>query len=237
VNYGTARKLLKIWLMKRLRVAATMTDGGLYGQGLDDGYLLRIFGARRTGTFVDVGANDGVFVSNTFTLYRLGWRGICIEPHPDAFAKLRVNRPLDLCVRCAAGSAAREVELVWDGDISEGARVGVSGSAGASVRVASRRLTEILDEAKFPAELDLLSVDVEGYELDVLRSLDWTRFRPRVVIVEYNTGGLANYAAIDFLGALGYRPVVITRWNCILSRNWADDVIAAHRSQAWFKSA
>ena len=237
MNYSTARKLLKIWLMKHLHVPATLSAGHrLYGQGLDDGYLLRIFRGRTNGYFVDVGANDGVFISNTFALYRLGWRGICIEPHPDAFDKLRVNRPLDVCIRCAAGSPG-EVELVWDGDISEGARIGVPAPASASAKVASRRLTDILDEAKFPADFDLLCVDVEGHELDVLRSLDWARYSPRIVIVEHNAGGVATCLAIDFLGTLGYRPVVINRWNCILSRLWTDDVIAAHRSQAWFTSS
>ncbi len=234
-RFKMVRKYLKKWLMRAFHVPGARRHGHwLFGQGLEDAYLMRIFRGRASGWHVDVGANDGVFISNTFALYRLGWRGICVEPHPQAHAKLLANRPRDICLQCAVGNQSGEVELAWDGDVSEGAHIGARSSSGHSAKVAIRRLADILAENNVPKEFELLSIDVEGMETEVLDSLDWSQYSPRVVIIEYNSAGIVDHATIDYLIAKGYRPIMINRWNCILSRAWREDVIAAHNSQDWF---
>ena len=234
-RFKMVRKYLKKWLMRAFHVPGARRHGHwLFGQGLEDAYLMRIFRGRSSGWYVDVGANDGVFISNTFALYRLGWRGICLEPHPQAHAKLLANRPRDICLQCAVGNQNGEVELAWDGDVSEGARIGGRTRSGHSAKVAIRRLADILGENNVPKDFDLLSIDVEGMEIEVLDSLDWSQYSPRVIIVEYNSGGVVDHATFDYLLAKGYRPVMINRWNFIMSRAWSEDVIAAHSSQDWF---
>jgi hypothetical protein len=65
-------------------------------------FVVHYFGGACGGTFVDIGANDGVTISNSHALEEsLGWQGVCVEPHPGAFAKLVKNRP-----RCARVNAA-----------------------------------------------------------------------------------------------------------------------------------
>jgi hypothetical protein len=58
-------------------------------------FVLNYFNKQRGGFFIDVGANDGITESNTFDLENnYDWRGICIEPHPVAYAKLTINTPI-----------------------------------------------------------------------------------------------------------------------------------------------
>ena len=74
-------------------------------------------------------------------------------------------------------------------------------------------------------------------ETEVLDSLDWSQYSPRVIIIEYNSGGVVGHATFDYLLAKGYRPVAMNRWNFIMSRAWREDVIAAHNSQDWFDAS
>jgi len=56
----------------------------IYSQNLEQNYILEYFKDRR-GTFIDIGANDGLTLSNTRALVELGWRGVFVEPSPMAF--------------------------------------------------------------------------------------------------------------------------------------------------------
>lgn len=228
-------KRLRIRLMKRYGFPARYVDGvPLFAQGMEDMYLLRIFGRGHRGLYVDVGANDGSFVSNTHALYKLGWRGICVEPNPEAYALLKLRRPEDVCKNVAVGDAVGTVELSWDRGITEGSAVKVESAAAHSCEVKLTTLANILAECKGGREVDVLSIDVEGMEDKVLRGMDWSVDRPRIVIIEYNSEGQVNQAAFDFLMSLGYRPVLINRWNIFMSLRWEEDLLAVHRGQRWF---
>lgn len=229
-------KKVRIYLMKRYGVPARYVQGvALYAQGLEDMYLLRLFGLDHRGFYVDVGANDGIFVSNTYALYSRGWRGVCVDPNPVAFAALLRHRPEDKCVNAAIGDHPGIVELGWQGNITEGSAVRNDARPGERCQVQLKTLTEVLREQGAPSEFELLSIDVEGMEHEVLLSLDWQAYRPRLIIMEYNSEGKVNGEAFDLLLQKGYRPVLINRWNILFSVDWARDMLRAHRGQDWFR--
>ncbi len=220
---------------KYLALAPRRASGhGLYGQGLEDLYLRRIFGTRRDGFYVDVGAHDGCFLSNTYGLYRDGWRGLCVEPNPASYAALRRRRPRDVCLNVGVAAEEGRGVLKWAAGLTEGSSFLRSGEAVATETVSVRPLQRILEEHGVPREFEVLSVDVEGMELEVLRSLDWRVYRPRIVIVEYNSEGKIALGSLDLLQPLGYKPVLINRWNILLSRNPEVDIVAVHRGQDWY---
>jgi hypothetical protein len=118
----------------------------------------------RGGVFVDIGANDGMTFSNTLWLERqMGWTGLAIEPNPEAFAKLSVNRrctTLNVCVSEKTGSVQQfEVDCYT--------------------------LSDILSNNGIES-VDYLSIDVEGAELSILQSIDLHSFQIRVIGVENN---------------------------------------------------
>src|SRR5688572_349204 len=77
-----------------------------YSQDGQDKYLdEKVFKRKTNGFFIEIGANDGITFSNAYFLEKnRGWKGICVEPHPTAFEKLKKNRTAKLINACIADS-------------------------------------------------------------------------------------------------------------------------------------
>ena len=162
-----------------------------YAQNGEDVLLERLFGRQADGFYVDVGANDPTDFSLTKHFYDRGWRGVNVEPGPDAYARLRAERPRDrnLNVGVAAGAGERPFyEIVGQSVLST-----FSAEQAALYRAEGRPVVErpvrVLSLAEVCAAhvdrpIDFLSIDVEGLEREVLAGGDWKRWRPRVVLVE-----------------------------------------------------
>jgi FkbM family methyltransferase len=154
-----------------------------------------------TGIFVDVGANDPVLNSQTYHLERLGWSGILIEPIPACAARLRAERKAEV-FEGACGAREEVMNLHMDGVYSS--LVGaMAAPPDRTAQVRVRRLDDILHDAGF-GHVDFVSIDVEGFELDVLRGFALEEWHPRLVLVEDHVASLSLHR---HLAARGYRLV------------------------------
>ena len=166
-------------------------------QNGEDHWLEAHFGGKNTGFFVEVGAYDGVSLSNTYHFEQCGWTGILVEPDPDMARRCRSGRPRSLTFQCAVAGPDSSGEIaffqVTGGEAysttnltpAHRERLDRLGLRWREVRVAVRTLNSILEEVS-PSQVDFVSVDVEGGEVAVLRGFDLERWRPAVVIVETN---------------------------------------------------
>lgn len=163
------------------------------------------FGARKDGYFVEVGANDPQIESQSWHLERAGWDGILIEPQPDLAARLKRERTAKVFpVACSSPDrAGTMMHLHVAGAFSSFTPdlmvTGVQAEGGIDVPV--RTLDDILSDAHAPQPIDLLSVDVEGHELDVLKGFDFSRWRPRLILLEDHVTSIAKH---HFLQGNGY---------------------------------
>lgn len=170
---------------------------------------------RDGGFFVEAGAHDGYTQSNTYYLERFrGWRGLLVEPMREMAAEARRNRPGSTVIECALvplDHHSRHLEMEF-GDLFSTVASSRS-DAGSWVRgglllgwrdprterVSARALSELIDEAGSP-EIDLLSLDVEGFEPQALRGLDLARHAPRWILVEMHDLNAGRAALTEVLG-------------------------------------
>jgi len=155
---------------------------------------------RDGGFFVEAGANDGFTQSNTYWLERFrGWNGILIEPMPTHYEECRLERPGATIVNAALMPAAApgqtgrmqfgELKSSVHGTQPEGEQEWVKPGLVLGwrdpheVEVPARTLSSIIDEHDAP-EIDLLSLDIEGFEPQALAGLDLDRHAPRWIVVE-----------------------------------------------------
>ncbi|MEI9804961.1 MAG: FkbM family methyltransferase [Pseudolabrys sp.] len=194
---GFIRSAVLSWVVEAARRGLEKLDPFVnlaYSQDGEDMILRRLFEGKRDGFYVDVGAHDPYRFSNTCYFHRLGWRGINIEPNPEAIARFLRHRPLDTNV-CVGVSEHQGTLLYYffndpalntfDEALAQ-ERIRLPGYHLVSTKsVPVRRLDELLAE-NLPKGQDIafLSIDVEGLDLSVLRSNDWSRFRPRILLVE-----------------------------------------------------
>lgn len=140
------------------------------------------------GFFVEAGAVDGFFESNTYYLERFRqWDGVLVEPVWEMFNRIRYNRANSRRFHCILGTPSQEGQELMVHSAHAMSKV-VSSAANVDSdqriqHVQVRTLTSILDEVS-PSAIDLLSLDVEGYEIEVLKGLDFNRWRPRYMLIE-----------------------------------------------------
>jgi FkbM family methyltransferase len=192
-----------------------------YAQEGEDLLLERIFSAQSQGFYVDVGAHHPLRFSNTYLLYKRGWRGINIDAMPGSMKVFNKLRPLDINVESAVALENAQFtyhvfkEKALNTCDNELAAQYISGGhkVVSSFHMNAEPLANLLTKhVPVGQRIDLLSVDVEGLDLDVLKSNDWQRFRPRVLITEElrTPAGTLDKSTHDFLIEHSYREFART---------------------------
>ena len=150
-----------------------------------------------TPTYLDIGAYDPIQMNNTYLFYARGSHGVLVEPNPDLTSLLKGARPRDTLLTAGIGFSGVREELdyyrlsepSWNTFSKEQAEHCVKVSKG-SVTIKEVVKTPLLPINEVCAEHfptgapDFLSVDVEGLDLEILRTLDFEKHRPKVICVE-----------------------------------------------------
>jgi len=193
--------------------------------GQDKFIIEKVFNYKRGGVFVDVGAYDGVILSNSIAMERdLGWTGVCLEPNPSIYNELKQNRTCKCVNYCISGRDGlmkfmsvqgwgvmlsglvdmfdeRHLQRI-DNTIEE------HGGSKEIVEIPSLPLKMIFEQCGLK-EIDYCNIDVEGGEMTVLKSIDFSKVDIKVFTIENNYGSKAirkflrpyGYSLINILGA------------------------------------
>jgi FkbM family methyltransferase len=189
-----------------------------YAQRFEDLYLMRCFGSRSDGFYIDVGSGHPVYDNASFAFYLKGWHGVTVEPNPDLARLAKAVRPRDRHVEALLGATVGEATFYLVNDFHglstmiESHAHAAQAQFGKSSRPITRPVTTLneLCRQNAPSTFEFLKVDVEGAEQEVLLNGDWQSFRPKVVVAE----ALAPYTLAPawpawepFLAKHGYRYV------------------------------
>jgi FkbM family methyltransferase len=169
-----------------------------YSQSGQDKFIDEcVFQEKEGGFFVDIGAHDGVTFSNTYMLEKTrGWHGICIEPVPDIFKKCEKNRASQCIQGCIASNPG-----VRQFAVAKGVEM-LSGLTDSMTREHLKRLNRenaeiehidvqcynfnALMESYKVTRIDYCSIDTEGVEYDILKTIDLNKYRPTCFTIEEN---------------------------------------------------
>ncbi len=175
-----------------------------YSQHGQDKYLEKnIFKNFKNGFFVDVGAHDGVSINNTLYFEKThNWSGINVEPIPSVFEKLVINRPNNMNINCAVCNRDGETEFLCNTGYTEMisglkdtfdsrhlARLSREnqhmGSKTEIIKVNTKKLETIFEEHNV-SRVHYLSIDVEGAEFEVIKSINFNKVFIDVIGFENN---------------------------------------------------
>ena len=160
-------------------------------------------------SFIDIGANDGVLFSNTYKFAKSGACGLCVEPSPTTFLKLRLNHlfhPRVSCIRAAVSNRNGSISFIKDGYEEVLSRVSdlpihqtVNDSSDKpTISVPAITLEKLLFRYTHLKKVDLLSVDVEGHEKQVFEGLNDSPFQARIIVLEADKMEIGSILSIPF---------------------------------------
>ena len=173
-----------------------------YSQEGEDMILKRLFEKQINGFYVDVGAHHPRRFSNTYLFYKKGWSGINIDAMPNSMKQFNRSRPRDINIE---KPISEKKQILTYYGFNEPALNGFSkelseernGKSGYSIEfthdIETCTLEEILDK-NLPKnqEIDFLSIDVEGLDFEVLKSNNFEKYRPKIILIEILNSSLNN---------------------------------------------
>jgi FkbM family methyltransferase len=167
-----------------------------YSQLGQDLEVVKVYKQKQDGFFVEVGANDGIILSNTYLLEKqYNWKGICCEPIPKTFQKLVANRPNSKCFQQAVYNQTgltMTFDIANAGELLSGISTHIDkhkstvDSNKTSIQVQTISLVDVLDQADAPSFIEYMSLDTEGSELEILKSFDFGKYTFGLIDVEHN---------------------------------------------------
>jgi FkbM family methyltransferase len=202
----------------------------------EDSILYYLFSVRNVynPTYLDIGTNDPVKGNNTYFFYHRGASGVCIEPDPVIYKRLKKKRPRDICLNFGIGlNEVSEApfyvfpEKYTGWNTFSATEAELRKAAGHEyekiIQIPLKNVNNIIQDTLGKAP-DFISIDVEGLDLEILESLDFDKYAPNVLIVEtirFGDTAQANKQQniIDFVCSKGYLIYADTYVNTIFIKS------------------
>ena len=158
----------------------------------DDIQINKLINKQTPGVYVDIGCWDPIKASNTYYFSLREWKGICIDPNPELGKLYKKYRPKDYFINAAIGNSETNLDYYFLEESSMNTmsfdfikKHGLEDKIIKKVSIPVYSLKSILDKhIQVNDRLDFFDVDAEGYDLEILKTNDWEKYRPKVVLVE-----------------------------------------------------
>jgi FkbM family methyltransferase len=192
----------------KCKAATYIITGKVYpsfSQGGEDQIIRYLLNALKISfpTYLDIGANHPIIANNTYLFYSRGGKGVCIEPDEDFYKLLQKARPRDIVLNVGIGvNDLKSADLYvfpapytgWN-TFSEPEAQQRETETG--IKIKSVRKVEMVNinkilEKFFSPHPNIFSIDVEGLDLDILKSMDFSKYRPEIICAESITFSMSN---------------------------------------------
>lgn len=191
-----------------------------YSQEGEDLLLQQLLDTSKPGFYVDIGAHHPTRISNTHALYLKGWRGINIDATPGCMQVFNQVRKNDINIEIAIAQDANPMVFylfdepalnTFDAKKAEKIITESSFKLLDKKVIQTKRLEEVLDQYLPTNQLiDFMNIDVECFEIQVLKSNNWQKYKPTILLVEniqYDLEAVLNSELTKYLNQLGYSPI------------------------------
>lgn len=218
-----------IWFYERKNRMLPDLKAGYAKNGLDV-FVSELLQSKEHGIFIDIGANDGVTINNSYYFEtQMKWNGVAIEPAPAVFKKLKTNRKCHVIEGCVSPQAGKAtfMELVGDANMFSTLKAHNKGlttrrlrkrqksqnSKLREVEVNCYTFSDIIEKYQYK-HIDFLSLDTEGGELEILKSINFEKTPISVISVENNwrTYNIRHYlegCGYCYIGSFGVDEIYI----------------------------
>jgi len=195
-----------------------------YSQLNQDLNVLSVLNYKKNGYYVEIGASDGITLSNTYLLEKeYDWKGICVEPIPYRYNELIANRPNSYCCDSAIYNKSN-TEVVFDiannYDLLSGINETMNNSHKEEVETNKSQIlvktitfNDLLEKYNSPLFIDYLSLDTEGSELEILKSVNFNKYTFGIIDVEHNYQEDTRNKIRELLITNGYKYIRENSWD------------------------
>ncbi len=201
-----------------------------YSQEGEDMVLHRMLGNVKNGFYIDIGAHHPYRFSNTYFFYKKGWKGINIDAMPGSMKAFENKRNRDINLEIAVAAKPEELTFYifeepainsFDIELSEN-RIKNGNKLLSKKVIKTQTLEQILDN-HLPTNqvIDFISIDVEGFDLMILQSNNWSKYSPKIVAVEclgFDLISIQNDAVYKFLTDRDYQLIAKTVNTCFFQK-------------------
>jgi FkbM family methyltransferase len=144
-------------------------------------------------SYLDVGAHHPVFLSNTYLFYEKGCSGVCVEPDPTLFSEIKRKRHRDICLNIGVGSnnkseadfyimSSRAMNTFSQAEAERYQSYG-SLNIEKKIKIPLIQINQIISD-NFSTKPNLISLDVEGLDIEIIKTFDFVRYRPEIFCIE-----------------------------------------------------
>ena len=168
----------------------------------------------KNGFYVDAGCYHPLHLNNTYLLYKRSWNGINIDISEFSIKLFNYLRPNDVNINSAVSNTEKEISFYYQKKLSQLSTIKKAISNERmqgnikEKKIKSLKLNSILNQSKFKnRQIDFLNIDVEGADFEVLKSLDFTIYEPKIICIEIMEKNIFESEIYNFLKDLNYKKI------------------------------
>lgn len=213
---GIKEEIISIFWNGNIENISEIYETNIYSQDGEEVFLREFFQLKENGFYVDIGAYNPIRFSNTYWAYKKGWRGINIEPNYEGYKKFEFMREHDININCGVSDVESKLcyYMFKEGALNTFNKEEIHDMEQVigKKEVLVRRLDSILEEHKVE-KIDYMDIDVEGLEINVLKSNNWEKYRPTIILCEQKMcfEDILQSEVYKYLKSVGY--VAISKFN------------------------